>query len=46
MGQIGCGKSTFINYLLVKLRAFSTSNNQKGGTYMHKIYPISIKDSE
>ena len=49
MGQTGCGKSTFINYLLGKLRAFSTSNNQfksKGGTYTHTTYPISIKDSE
>ena len=27
MGQTGCGKSTFINYLLGKLRAFSASMN-------------------
>ena len=49
MGQTGCGKSTFINYLLGKLRAFSASMNNfksKGGTYTHTKYPISIKDSE
>lgn len=49
MGQTGCGKSTFINYLLGKLRAYSTSMNNfksKGGTYTHSKYPISIKDSE
>jgi len=49
MGQTGCGKSTFINYLLGKLRAFSASmNNYKslGGIYTHTKYPISIKDSE
>ena len=49
MGQTGCGKSTFINYLLGKLRAFSASmNNFKslGGIYTHTSYPISIKDSE
>lgn len=49
MGQTGYGKSTFINYLLGKLRAYSTSMNNfksKGGTYTHSKYPISIKDSE
>ena len=49
MGQTGCGKSTFINYLLGKLRAFSASMSNfksKGGTYTHTKYPISIKDSE
>ena len=49
MGQTGCGKSTFINYMLGKLRAFSTSANflkSLGGTYTHTIYPIIIKDSE
>ena len=49
MGQTGCGKSTFINYLLGKLRAFSASMNNfksKGGIYTHSKYPISIKDSE
>ncbi len=49
MGQTGCGKSTFINYLLGKLRAYSASmNNFKslGGIYSHTKYPICIKDSE
>lgn len=49
MGQTGCGKSTFINSLLGKLRAFSASmNNFKslGGLYTHSKYPLSIKDSE
>ena len=49
MGQTGCGKSTFINYLLGKLRALSTSVNSLkslGGTYTHTKYPLSIKDSE
>ena len=42
-------KSTFINYLLGKLRALSTSVNSfksLGGTYTHTKYPLSIKDSE
>ena len=49
MGQTGCGKSTFINYLLGKLRAFSASMNNfksKGGIYSHTKYPLSIKDTE
>ena len=49
MGQTGCGKSTFINYLLGKLRAFSTSSNifkSRGGVYSHSKYPITITDSE
>ena len=49
MGQTGCGKSTFINYLLDKLRAYSASMNtfkSMGGIYTHIKYPISIKDSE
>ena len=46
MGQTGCGKSTFINYLLDKLRAYSASMNtfkSMGGIYTHIKYPISIK---
>ena len=49
IGQTGCGKSTFINYLLGKLRAYSTSSNNfksKGGVYTHSKYPIAITDSE
>jgi GTP-binding protein EngB required for normal cell division len=49
MGQTGCGKSTFINYLLGKLRAYSTSSNifkSRGGVYSHSKYPITITDSE
>ena len=49
MGQTGCGKSTFINFLLGKLRAYSASMNtfkSMGGIYTHTKYPISIKDSE
>ena len=49
IGETGSGKSTFINYLLGKLRAFSASmNNFKslGGTYTHTRYPLSMKDSE
>ncbi len=49
IGQTGCGKSTFINYLLGKLRAFSASVNyfkSLGGTYTHTKYPLSIKDTE
>ena len=49
MGQTGCGKSTFINYMLGKLRAYSASMNSfksLGGIYSHTIYPLSIKDSE
>lgn len=49
MGTTGCGKSTFINRLLGKLRAYSSSaNNLKsiGGVYSHSKYPICITDSE
>lgn len=49
MGTTGCGKSTFINRLLGKLRAYSSSaNNLKsiGGVYSHSRYPICITDSE
>ena len=49
MGQTGCGKSTFINYLLGKLRAYSTSYNilkSRGGVYSHSKYPITITELE
>ena len=49
MGQTGCGKSTFINYLLGKLRAYSSSTStfkSRGGVYTHSKYPIAITDSE
>ncbi len=49
MGQTGCGKSTSINYLLGKLRAYFTSSNifkSRGSVYGHSKYLISITDSE
>ena len=49
LGQTGCGKSTFINYLLGKLKAFSASMyifKSLGGIYTHTKYPLSIKDPE
>ena len=50
MGNTGCGKSTFINYLLGKNCAFQAiSHNLKSNrsiTYSHKLFPICCKDSE
>ena len=49
MGQTGCGKSTFINYLLGMPRAYSFSTSRfksRGGVYTHSKYPITITDSE
>ena len=49
MGPTGSGKSTFINYMLGKQRAYSSSVNylkSRGGEYIHSKYPISIIDTE
>lgn len=47
MGQSGCGKSTFVNYLLGKSCEFSASINNLlslGKIYNHTNYPLSIKE--
>ena len=47
IGQSGCGKSTFVNYLFDKLFAFSASRNNflsLGKIYNHTNYSLSIKD--
>ena len=45
IGQVGSGKSTFINYLLGKQRAYSSLTNtfkSKGAIYNHSKFPILI----
>ena len=45
IGQVGSGKSTFINYLLGKQRAYSSLTNtfkSRGAIYNHSKFPILI----
>ena len=50
MGITGCGKSTFINYLLGKNCAFQAISHDvksfRSITYSHDLFPICCKDSE
>ncbi len=50
MGNTGCGKSTFINYLLGKNCAFQAVSHSgksfRSITYSHDLFPICCKDSE
>lgn len=50
MGITGCGKSTFINYLLGKNCAFQAISHSgksfRSITYSHDLFPICCKDSE
>lgn len=50
MGITGCGKSTFINYLLGKNCAFQAVSHSgksfRSITYSHDLFPICCKDSE
>lgn len=50
MGNTGCGKSTFINYLLGKNCAFQAiSHSEKSfraNTYSHNLFPLCCNDTE
>ena len=50
VGNTGCGKSTFINYMIGKKRAFQALSNEiksfKANKYSHTKYPISFNDTE
>lgn len=50
LGNTGCGKSTFINYLIGKKKAFQALSNEiksfKANKYSHTKYPICFNDTE
>ena len=50
VGNTGCEKSTFINYMMGKKRAFQALSNEtksfKANKYSHTKYPISFNDTE
>ena len=50
IGNTGCGKSTFINYIIGKKRAFQALTNEiksfRSNKYSHTKYPLSFIDTE